>query len=850
MSRSSRVLVIACFLAGGNLVHAASTTYFVQMSVASGSYFLDWQLNSGGGGISNTALFTNLTIAAGDPRCTPTGTAQCSGSVAVVQSPFGVTLSDSPASQLNDYFLGITVPGNGIMSFAVTLSQATPASGQPDLFSFSLYNSTPTILGTTDPRGANAAVTIVLGPTISFNSYGSSSSLFTAPLVSVPEPSIWLLMASGFAGMLLVKRRKLALAALTAAALPWAGMAGSVAGHSVKPTKTAIVNFQQLVTAAAAAPVAAPPHGQAAPEPLEGPKNRKAPASAHVITPAARAALPPLGPSLPSPVVTTNFVAVPDNNTFIPPDTMGAVGPTKVMTTVNGTVAIQDRLGGAVSSVTLLSFWSSIGATNPYDPKILYDAIGGRFIFVASDAPQSANASVLMGVSLTSDPSGSWFLQRFRFDNLGQIWNDYPSVGYNKNWIVLSYNGFNVSNNFFNHTVLYAFNKANAYASSSAGTQSYNVSDFTLVPAITLDANEANEYIYLTGYTINTTEGLRQYALTGATPTLNTNSNFIQSGETWAGSQGSGDLAPQLGSANKISNNDARMQNCVYRAPGGTPTIWCTHTIFEPASGAVTRSAVKWYQFPPLSLAGSSTITPTQQGRIEDTSGTFYYAFPNIAVNQFQDVLIGFSKFSGGQFASANYAFRYGTDAANTMQTDVLFKAGQNTYFKTYSGTSNRWGDYSAAMVDPLDDASFWVVQEFAGSGGAANEWGTYWANVQRPCAPNVTSSLNITYGGYTRDRATGNLFTAITVTNTSSSPIAGPISLVFDNLTGGTLVSPAGTTACLAPTGSSYLTSAGQLDPLKSTTFAVQFTGIGTTVPAYTVRVIGGTGPGGGTSR
>ena len=43
-----------------------------------------------------------------------------------------------------------------------------------------------------------------------------------------------------------------------------------------------------------------------------------------------------------------------------------------------------------------------------------------------------------------------------------------------------------------------------------------------------------------------------------------------------------------------------------------------------------------------------------------------------------------------------------------------------NSYVLTGGGARNRWGDYSAAMVDPTDSKHFWTVQEFA---SGLNQW-------------------------------------------------------------------------------------------------------------------------------
>src|ERR1043166_9157758 len=49
------------------------------------------------------------------------------------------------------------------------------------------------------------------------------------------------------------------------------------------------------------------------------------------------------------PVVVTDFQALLDNGTIIPPDTMGAVGPNHVMTMLNSQVRVHSKTGGTIS---------------------------------------------------------------------------------------------------------------------------------------------------------------------------------------------------------------------------------------------------------------------------------------------------------------------------------------------------------------------------------------------------------------------------------------------------------------------------------------------------------------------
>lgn len=100
-------------------------------------------------------------------------------------------------------------------------------------------------------------------------------------------------------------------------------------------------------------------------------------------------------------------------------------------------------------------------------------------------------------------------------------------------------------------------------------------------------------------------------------------------------------------------------------------------------------------------------------------------------MNKNNDVLIGYSRFSAGTYASAGYAFRKSSDAPNTLQPEVLFKAGEASYFKDYGTGRNRWGDYSATVEDPQNDVDMWTIREYAAlPQGGVDRWATWWAGV------------------------------------------------------------------------------------------------------------------------
>jgi hypothetical protein len=479
----------------------------------------------------------------------------------------------------------------------------------------------------------------------------------------------------------------------------------------------AVVNLAELARAEQAAPVtpATPSIAPWMPGPLR--------AGTAPVAPAATA-LPGLLPQPNSPPASASFPALDDNNGSIPPDTHGAVGPNHLMVTLNTQVRIQDRAGVALSTVSLNSFWSAVnGSSGTFDPKVLYDPYGGRWMFVACDDARAASSGMLIGVSQTSDPTGLWNLYKLDVDLTNTYWADYPSLGFNKDWIALNFNMFANTGSSFLESRTVVFNKSDLYGGSGSPNFTVFTHDalaFTVVPAITYDASLGTLYLLEQLFTF-TGDTLRLYAVSGAvnSPTLSAPVDVTVTTNLWNVSPGNADFAPQLGSAQKIQNNDARLQNVVYR----NGSLWTTHTVFRP-TGLSTRSAVQWWQ---LSTAGAVL----QRGSVEDTGGTNFFAFPSLAVNAFNDVLLGYSRYSANQYASANYSFRSSTDAANTMQADTVLKAGEAPYYKVFSGTRNRWGDYSSTVVDPVNDLDMWTIQEYAATAsGGFDRWGTWWGRV------------------------------------------------------------------------------------------------------------------------
>jgi hypothetical protein len=504
------------------------------------------------------------------------------------------------------------------------------------------------------------------------------------------------------------------------------------AGGSARLSAAAVVSFSQLARVEALRPQA---HGPLVPYLLPEPQEKPEPNS--TITLPSPFPLLPLtderSAGVPSPSPSLSFLAQADaprtgtSISTIPPDTDGAVGTNKLMVTLNNNYVIEDKATGAVlSNVSMPTFWAASGATSPFDPKTRYDPYNNRWIVSAVSEAASSSSSILFGISDTSDPSGTWHLYRFDADSSDQLWADYPAMGFNKNFVAIHVNMFtNAANSFSQGRLLvigYPALRANSLG-TGAGTIGYvtGLPSFTMQPVVTYSSSENT--LYAVEHFASASATYRFWTITGLT-TATLVGGAAKTNPLGPWSIPAGPVMPQAG-GNPIDSGDARVLSAVFRNGG----IYYAQTI---GLGAGARTAVQWVQ---LNTSGNFV----QGGRIDDptatgSNGGHWYAFPAISVNSLNDVLVGLSEFQSNDFIDAAYALHAAGDAAGSMRDPVTLKQGEGNYYKTFGGLRNRWGDYSAAQVDPSDDRSFWTIQEYAGtpvgSGDGSGRWSTWWGKI------------------------------------------------------------------------------------------------------------------------
>jgi hypothetical protein len=605
-------------------------------------------------------------------------------------------------------------------------------------------------------------------------------------------------------------------------ALPIGGV--TVQGAGVTLLGTATINFTELARREGMGWVPKPPVRT-----LIGNEWEAEPAEPVTqVGAAALATPPPFVPFVASPSPGSSFKGLDDipmvdsSYIVIPPDVSGAVGLTRTFEGHNNNYRVLDKSDGSViATVGTATFWNPIVANKALlseltDPRTVYDPIQNRWIVCM----QTVNSSglVLIGVSQSPDPAGSWFL--YAFGNLaggpGYL-IDFPNLGFNKNWISVAINRYSTGGAFQRGITIVA-----NYAQARAGTLSAATiftqpsgTHFCSSPSLTYSATEDTLFVvtHLSSaggtYTVDIITG------TPTTPVYTVGSALTRTGGGWA--QPSGNLLPQsgpvLGSSScgatpcAIEAQDSQVRSApVYR--GGF--IYYSQTVGLPASG-LTHTAVQWTKITP-----STTAAFADGGRIEDatatsTNGGKWYAFPHIAVNSVGDFIVGYTQYSSAQHPSAGYSYHDHTDGVGTIRDAFIYKPGEDYYHKDFGGGRNRWGDFSQASVDPSDDRSLWVLQEYAKgrvntddgtTGGNGSRWSTWWANVAGP-QPTVSLAtgpmLEEGSSGPTPFNFTVNLSTAYSLPVTVSYHTNDGSATVANNdytAASGSLVIPAGATS------------------------------------------------------
>jgi len=290
------------------------------------------------------------------------------------------------------------------------------------------------------------------------------------------------------------------------------------------------------------------------------------------------------------------------SNGFIPPDTMGAIGPNHFIEIIQGAVAIYTKAGAPVGFVVTMNDFFTVG-THPSggsaDPRVFFDRRSGRFFATAIELNNGTNQNgIILAVSRTSDPTGLW--DKYFVDvRHPSAFNDYPTLGTDDNGVYFGTTTFPGG-----AAEIAATPKASLIAASpslSTVTQFTGITDMysSPQPALNFDSTSGGgpQFFVSSSTTVFGNINYRSLTWSGGVPSLSATSVLTTAAY--------GDIphgAPASGSTTNINAGDDRLLMCVLRAG----KLWTARGVFVNSGGGASsadRDGCEWFE---LGISGTS----------------------------------------------------------------------------------------------------------------------------------------------------------------------------------------------------------------------------------------------------
>jgi FlgD Ig-like domain len=420
---------------------------------------------------------------------------------------------------------------------------------------------------------------------------------------------------------------------------------------------------------------------------------------------------------------------------FIPPDPHCAAGLTHVINI--GNCIIEWRPKNAPADVpqyrnSLKAFFTGalgaggIGtlATTGFDPKVIYDQYSNRFIVVALEVlvGPPLQSRILVAVSKGADPNGGWWLHAINsMVPIGGVdrYADYPGLAVDDEAVYVTNNMFSAAGA-YGGVRLWIINKAPTYAGPN-GAIAYTLNDpyaasgqpgfaTTTQPTHMYGPEPVGVGTYLVSYS-GLSDGLNEYIdiIQVDNPLAVPVFTFFQLGPVGNIDNTAVGLpdAPQLGSAILVEVNDRRALNAVWR----NNNLYMSSTVLPPAGADAGQTTAYWWRVNTIAMA---VADQGNVGANDLGAGATYTFMASVMVDVCDNMAIGFAASNGSIYCGAYYATRLASDAPGSIGGTGTLAAGTDWYNRFFTGTRNRWGDYTGLSICPVDFATFWVYNEYA----------------------------------------------------------------------------------------------------------------------------------------
>ena len=452
-----------------------------------------------------------------------------------------------------------------------------------------------------------------------------------------------------------------------------------------------------------------------------------------------------------------------------PPDPVGDVGPNHYVEMINLVFAVYSKAGtkllGPVDTGTLWDGFPIEDCTDPSgDPIVIYDQFADRWL-LSQFTTRGLDDPALpfyncVAVSQTGDPTGAYYRYAFitQEDEVdgGFFFPDYPKWSVWKDSYVLTTRDFGLVDQY--GISIYALDRNKMLNGEPARAVQFFLDSNDvpleqigdgLLPADVDGKTKPKQDVPIpifgtqddgAGYgatfdAINIWE-LDVHWNANAAPDATLSENPIQLATApfdsiFPCAPTSRDCLPQPG----ITDPNQYLDILSYRQ---RPTYRLAWRGFKNYDSMVTTQSVeaapgvagmRWYE---VRRSPAGTYTIHQQGTYAPGDGVHRW-MGSIAQDKNGAMGLGYSVVNGTVFPGIRYTGRVASDPLGTMpqgEGTIINGTGVQTT------TNSRWGDYTSMNIDPVDDCTFWYVNEYYTAAGQASSpagWQTRIASFKLP---------------------------------------------------------------------------------------------------------------------
>jgi hypothetical protein len=446
-----------------------------------------------------------------------------------------------------------------------------------------------------------------------------------------------------------------------------------------------------------------------------------------------------------------------------PPDPIGDVGPNHYVEMANLIISVYSKAGTRLVAPTAIgALWENFAVPDctdaSGDPVVLYDQLADRWLlsqFTTSglDDPSKPFWNCV-AVSTSGDPTGTYYRYAFETANF-QFFPDYPKYGVWTDTYVITTREFGPTVEY--GIGVYGLEKNKMLNGQPARSVSFFVdgNDPSLLPLVgdgLLPADIDGKQKPMTdtamplvgtqddggGYgatsdALNVWDfGVKWRSTPSASLALNTQLPVAAFDSIFPCGPDARDCLPQPGVTDPtryldiLSYRQRPTWRLAYRNFKSYETL-VTNQSVEAAPGV---AGVRWYE---IRRNGSGAYSLYQQGTYAPADGVHRW-MGSIAQDRKGDMGLGYSVVNGTTvFPGIRYTGRLAGDPLGQMTLGegvVISGSGVQTT------TNSRWGDYTSLNIDPVDDCTFWYVNEYYTAAGQASStagWQTRIASFKLP---------------------------------------------------------------------------------------------------------------------